>query len=338
MAATFNPATAYTLPQLAQFYDPSGKHVALINMLTKDDIILQHMKWMMSNMVDGHKTGIVTKIPEPMLRRFYQGIKYTKSGSAMVKDTMAQLADRWGIDVSLLELYEGNETQAQVRTAEGQLHVEGLQQSCMKYILYGNTKLKPDEPTGFFPRLYTTKLKTVIDAKGTNDGHMTSMLYVVWGEDACMGIYPKNTKAGIQHKDLGIMDVYDDNGDPYEAVVDQWKWNFGLCCKDHRKFSAVRNIDTAVLEKNYGDSGYVDLIKLGLRAKNAVTTHSNARERGNFYVSETVYEALAEQAADPKRVHLRYGEAENIKNVLMLHGRPVRQLDSILETETQVSA
>ena len=47
--------------------------------------------------------------------------------------------------------------------------------------------------------------------------------------------------------------------------------------------------------------------------------------------------ALELQASDAGNVQLMYGELFNSKNIPFLHGRPVRQCDAILSTQTALS-
>jgi hypothetical protein len=159
---------------------------------------------------------------------------------------------------------------------------------------------------------------------------------IVWGKDAVFGVYPKNMPAGIQTEDLGKFQALDADGKQFTAIGDEWKWNLGLAVADWSAAVRICNIEVADLYLASTETDYIDLRKLTIQAKNKIKP--GMRGRMQWYVSETVMNALEMQNGDPTAVHLRYGQLLDSKEVLMLHGKPVFQCDGLLETEELVPA
>jgi len=336
MAATFNTANAYTLAEFAEFYDDDGKLSTLINLLKQDNPILDHALWKQGNREDGHKAKMVTKLPTVSFRKLYGGTPYSKSGIATVKEPTRQIASRWGVDVDEMQMYEGSDAQNAFRFQEGENHIEAMRQFAVNQMIYGNPDADADQLRGLAARMPYKDSPNVIDGEGTGTG-CTSMYGVVWGDNEFFGFFPKNMKAGIQHEDLGRHDAYDENGDPYRAVGDEWKWNMGFFLKDWRCAVRICNLKVAYLNiTDDTDANYIDLRVLTIRAKNKIP--SGKRGRLKWYVSEAVMNALEIHAGSKNQIHLRYGEWEKSSEILKLHGKPVFECDAISENESALIA
>lgn len=336
MAHDYNSAEVYTLSELGQFYEEDGRLSTLINYLVKDDPILADIKWKEGNQTDGHKLKIVTKVPTPQFRRLYQGTKRTKSGVATVKETTRQTSDRWEIDVDELRMYEGSEAQNAFRMQEGQRHIEGMQMFVTDQLFYGNPNADIDELRGLAARYPYKDAPNVVDAGGTT-GNQCSIWAVVWGPQEVFGFYPKNMKAGIQHEDLGTYDAHDENGDPFRVVGDEWKWNLGFTVANWRACARLCNIQVANLSiTDPADANYIDLGDLTIDLKNKIPR--KMRKRIRFYAPNCVMTALEKQARKDSNVYLTYGEWQESKEILKMHGQPVFECDSLLENETVLGA
>ena len=335
MTATFNAATAYTLAEFAQYYEDDGTLSNCINLLKQDNPILDHAMFKAGNQTDGFKGKMVTKLPDANFRRLYGGTPYSKSGVATVKEPTRQISSRWGVDADEIRMYEGTDAQNAFRMQEGENHIEAMRQFAVNQMFYGNPNADAGNLRGLAARMPYSDSPNVIDAGGTLDG-CTSIFGVVWGDNEFFGFFPKNMKAGIQHEDLGMHDAYDDNGDPYRAVGDEWKWNLGFFLKDWRCAVRIANIKVANLVHDSDHVDFIDLRKLTITAKNKIP--SGKRGRMKWYVSEAVMNALEMQAGDPKSIHLRYGDWNNSEEILKLHGKPVFQCDGISENESALTA
>lgn len=317
-----------TLAELEDFYkgQPAGDIIELMNQ-TND--ILNDVPWMESNQSDGHLTRIRTGLPEVYWRRLYQGTPPSKSQWSQVKEGCGILEALMELDVEETKLY-ADKLNA-FRMSESKAFTEAMRQKVAKTLFYGDNNVTPDEFNGLSMRYPGKTSPHVVDAGGTG-AKCTSMWLVSWGAQTVHGLYPKGSQGGFEHKDMGEYVTNDDNGRKFEVLGDKYNWRCGLTVRDWRSVVRIANIDTTKLGLSYGESGFVDLQKLTIMAKNMMP--EMMRSKAIWYCNQDVMTALEMQAIDPKGVHLTYGEFFDSKGVPILHGRPVRQCDAIISTES----
>lgn len=317
---------ARTLAEWGQHFDPDGKNVAnVIELLDETNEILDDIPWKEGNEMNGHTSTIRTGLPSPTWRKLYQGVQPTKSKVGKVTDTCGMMEQRAEIDVDLFNL---NGASSAYRLTEAHAHMEGMNQELATMIFYGDTATNPERFMGLAPRYAFSDSPNVIDAGGTGND-CTSIWLVVWGEDGACGLFPKGSKAGLEHNDLGEYDAFDENQARYRVIGDQYKWKPGLTVKDWRCVVRIANVDTGNLDAT-------DLQKLMIKAKNLIP--ASKRGRAIWYMNETIQTALEIAANDKNNVHFRYGEYLDSKEILMAHGKPVRQCEAILNTEAALTA
>ena len=129
--------------------------------------------------------------------------------------------------------------------------------------------------------------------------------------------------------------TFDEDGKKFQCVGDLYTWKCGLALRDWRAVVRICNLDSTKLSLRKGESGFIDLQALTIRAKNMMPPH--LRDRAVWYCNQDVLMALELQATDAGNVHLVYGEYFASKAVPNLHGRPIRQCDAILSTEAVLS-
>ncbi len=336
MAGTpnINDTLVRTLGEWGQFFKQDGSPNHIIELMDQENSILDDVKWLEANARDGHTTTIRNGLPEVYWRRLYKGIPPSKSKVSQIKDVCGMLEARSMIDVKMLEL---NQSQARAyRAAEAKAFMEGMRQKLATTLIYGNLESNPDGFHGLDPRYAHKNAPNVIDAGGSTADKCTSMWGAVWGENEVHGIFPKDSQAGLKHKPLSEQDVYDADGNAYRGVGDLFEWNVGLTVRDWRCVVRICNIDTTKLTLEKGQTGFVDLHRLTVRAKNLIPVEK--RNRMIWYVNQDLMTALELQSTDSGYLHLVYGDLFRSKNVPFVHGCPVRQLDAILSTENPLAA
>ena len=319
-----------TLPELEQFYKgtPAGDVIELMNQ-TND--ILDDVQWMESNQSDGHLTRIRTGLPEVYWRRLYQGTPPSKSQWSQVKEGCGMLEALMELDIAETELY--GDKAKQFRLSEALAFAEAMRQKVATTLFYGNSNSKPDEFNGLAMRYPAKDSPNVIDAGGTSGG-MTSAYLVCWGANTCHGLYPKGSTGGLDHRDLGAYMAQDADGRKFEVVGDKHTWKCGLTVRDWRAVVRLANIPVENLTKRKGESGFIDLQQLTVMAKNKMP--QTMRDKAIWYCNADLLTALELQSTDAGNVHLVYGEYFGSRAVPNLHGRPIRQCDAILSTETVI--
>ena len=320
-----------TLAEWRQFFKENGQAHEVLELMDQDNSINDDIPWMEANHKDGHVSVIRTSLLTIYWRRLYKGVPNSKSGVSQVKDATAMMEARNNIDTKLLRI-QGDQAAA-YRAQEDRGFMEAFRQKLATSLFYGDSNSNPDEFNGLAMRYPTKTSPNVVDGGGSGSA-CTSMWGIVWGATDVHGIFPNGSKAGLSHRVLPEQDVNDADGNPYRAVASLFEWDCGLTVRDWRSVIRICNIDTTKLTLKKGDSGFVDLHRLTIVAKNKVPTAKRARLV--WYCNQDVMTALELQASDAGNVQLMYGELFDSKNVPFLHGRPVRQCDAILSTEAAI--
>lgn len=326
-----------TLMDIAAAMDPQGGIADVAELLTQTNEILLDMPWFEGNMPTGHKASVRTGIPSAIWRQFYQGVPPSKSQRAQITDACAMLETRSEVDAKEANL---NGNQAAFRLSEAKAFVEGMNQTFCDSLLYGNTAVNPERFNGLAPRfssLSAGNAQNIIDAGGTGSDN-TSIYLVVWGKETVHGIFPKGSKAGLQHKDLGEIDAFDANNQRFRALADLWQWDCGLHVKDWRYIVRICNIDTSNLVT---EAGAADLTKLMVRAMARIPFANMGT--AVFYANRTVKEMLSIQALNKSATALsisdalrQFGGVEVAIQELRFLGVPMRTVDRLTTTEARV--
>lgn len=331
--------TVRTLADWGSYFKSNGQPYDIIELMDMENTILDDIMWREASDYDGHRTGVRTGLPMVYWGQLYKGIPVSKSEVAVIKDPTGRLEARSVIDARFQELYQSKFKA--YRFQEAKAFMEAMRQELSTAIFYGDIKDNPLAIHGLSPRYAFRNAPHVVDAGGTGN-NLTSIWGVVWGENEVTGIFPKDSVAGLVHKDLGMSDVVDDDGHEFSAFKDQFTWNVGLSTRDWRCTVRIANIDTTVLEVEKGQAGFIDLHRLTIKAKNFIPPEKRARMK--WYCNQEVMTALELQASDAGNVTLVYRKEDSrmagplfkSHTVTELHGCPVRQNDAILTTEEQL--
>lgn len=345
--ATLGTSGKVTLLDIAKSMDPDGSTSAVAELLTQTNEILLDMPWMEGNLPTGHKGTVRTGLPVAIWRQMYQGVPPSKSQRAQVEDACGNLEARSEVDKDVANL---NGNSSAFRLSEGEAFVEAMNQTMAQALVYGNTAVNPERFMGLAPRFSAIagagNAQNIIDAGGTGSIN-TSVWLVVWGKNTVTGIFPKGSKAGLFHEDLGLIDAFDANNNRYRAFADRWQWQPGLVVRDWRYVVRVCNIDSTDLTTQattQANTAATLVIKLMIRALARIP----AMGKGTpvFYANRTVKEMLSIQALDKSQNCLAFAPGVNQfgtvtpgnlgNGYLTFQGVPVRTVDQILSTEARV--
>lgn len=345
MATLPTKAGAVTLFDLAQGMDPDGKVARTINLLTQTSEVLTDMTWIEGNLPTGHKSVILTGLPVPVWRKLYQGVPPSKATRASVIDSIGMLEARSEVDI---DAYKLNGNSAAWRLAESGPFLEAMNQNMAETVVYGDAAVNPERFTGLSARyslLSAGNGGNIIDAGGTGSDN-TSVWLVCWGENTVTGIFPKGMPAGLDHRDLGEIDAFDELNNRYRAYADLWKWNAGLAVRDWRYVVRIANIDVSDLVGQTGtqaQTAATALVKLMVRAQALIPNPGMGRCA--FYANRTVKSFLQVAALDRSQNALSIQQSANqygnvrpggVQQDLNFFGTPVRTVDRILKTEARI--
>ena len=234
---------------------------------------------------------------------------------------------------------------ATYRASEARAQLEAFDQEFAKTAIYGSSS-NPAQFPGFFTRFNTTENNpnpannstNVLDAGGTGSTN-ASILLVDWSPRTVSFFYPKGSKAGIEHKDLGEQSAQSINygtgaGQSTDASPslmqvyrEYWSWKHGLAIMDWRYVVRIANIDVPSLLAKNG----CDILDLLIRAIHHIPNLRAGRPA--IYMNRTVFEMFDIQMRDAvqKGGQLKYEVVDGVE-IPVFRGIPVRLVDQMLLT------
>lgn len=321
---------AATLTDVAKRLDPNGKIDKIVELLAQTNPILQDMMFVEGNLPTGHRTTVRTGLPATTWRLLNYGVQPSKSTTAQVTDACGMLEAYAEVDKALADL---NGNTAEFRLSEDRAFIESMNQNMAETLFYGNTSLNPERFMGMAPR-YNDKSaangKNIIDAGGTQTDN-ASIWLMCWGENTVHGIYPKGSKAGLQHNDLGEQTLIDANGGKYQGYRTHYKWDTGLTLRDWRYCARIANLDVSDLSG--GSASAADIVKLLIKAVHRIPNLQMGRAA--IYMNRDIAEYLDVQAVEKPSLGIKVKETEGIY-WRDFRGIPIRECDALLNTESRV--
>ena len=332
--------TVKTLFEWGKGIDPDGKQAQTIQMLMETNEILEDMLFKEGNLPTGEQTTIQAGLPTVYYRLINQGTPTSSQTKVQVTENAAILSGRSQVDRDLATL-NGNINAYRMDEAES--FVSALSNAQADTLVNGSAA-NPAEYVGFLSRyndLSAANAVNILDAGGTGSDNM-SVLFVGWGKKSVFGVFPKGSKAGLEHEDLGLGDAFDSNNDRFRAYMDEWTWKNGLVVKDWRYVVRVANIDVSDLVgqvNTQASTSSTAIVKMMSRAIDRLPDLSSVKTA--FYVNRTAASHLRVAAMDKSQSAVTIEAGLNqfgatIHQMRFL-GHPVRITDALGTTEAQVT-
>lgn len=325
--------TKNNLLDVAKRLDPDGKIAKIVELLAQTNEILLDIPFKEANEKTSHLTTVRTGLPAVYWRLINQGVQPSKSTTAQIREGIGML-EAWSVcDVELAKL-SGNEKA--YRLSEAQAFLEAMNQEAAQTIFYGNSGTAPEEFNGLairYSSLSAANAQNIVDAGGTGSDN-ASIYLVCWGEQSVHGVYPQGSKAGLDHKDLGVQVEQNANGvtgAQMEVYKDKFSWKLGIALKDWRYVVRICNIDVSAL---VGGTG-ADLTYLLIKAIHRIPNKNIGK--CVVYMNRTVFEYLDIQRRDDVAAggQLDYAMVDG-KVIYSFRGIPIKISDALLETEARV--
>ena len=326
---------ALTLVDFAKRLDPDGKTPMIAELLAQNNEILTDMLFMEGNLPTGHRTTVRTGLPTVYWRLINQGVQPSKSTTAQVDEGIGMLESYSEVDRDLAEL---NGNVSSFRLSEAQAFIEAMNQEMASTFFYGNSGLDPEEFNGMSVRyndLSADNAQNIIVGGGSGADN-SSIWLCTWGSNTLHGIFPKGSKAGLQHEDLGLTTVEATAGiagSRMRAYLDHWQWKSGVALKDWRYTVRIPNIDISAL---VADVSAADLVELMIKATHRIPNLSNGG-KACFYMNRSVFQYLDIQRRSDVASggSLSYDVVDG-KRVASFRGIPIRICDALTEAEALV--
>ena len=329
-----------TLADWAKRSDPDGRVPIVAELLSQSNEILDDCVFKEGNLPTGERVIIRTGLPSVYFRALNQGIPGSKSTTAQVDEACAILEARSEVDKDLAML---NGNTAQFRLSEDTAFLEAMNQTQAETMFYGNPGTDPKKFLGLAPRygdLSADNSVNILDAGGTGSDN-ASVYLVVWGDQTVYCPFPKGSKAGLTHEDLGEQTVYNSDGTRLQAFATRYQWKNGLVVKDWRYVVRICNIDISDLLASANTqtaAASTNLVKLMARALYRIP--NMAMGRAAFYMNRTVHSGMSIAALDKSQNVLaiqqgltQFGTASSYLSFL---GVPLRRVDALINAEARV--
>lgn len=329
-------STNLSLAEVLKLTGADDKVMAVAELLAQTNEMIEDIPFMPTNHKTKHIVGIRTGLPTVYYRLLGRGVPNSKSRMTTVEETCALMEGYSEVDTEVARL---SGDVAGVRSNEDVAFIESMNQTFAGKFWYG-TAANPEEFVGMAARyssLSAANNDNIINAAGSGSDN-TSIWLIGWGPNSIYGLYPENTQAGIEHRDLGEDTVKDADGNNMQVFRTHYRWYHGLCVKDWRYAVRIANIDVSNL---VAESSAANLFKLMVSAIERIPAMGLVRPA--FYVNRTVREKFLHQAYNVSAVNsgLRIVDAVNQFGMqtkeLQFQGIPVRKSDQILTTEAAVA-
>ncbi|MEN9709578.1 major capsid protein [Caudoviricetes sp.] len=332
--------TNLTLADWAKRTDPDGRIPIVAELLSQSNEVLEDCVFKEGNLPTGERVVIRTGLPTVYWRALNQGIPSSKSTTAQVDEACGILEARSEVDKDLAML---NGNTAQFRLSEDTAFLEAMNQTQATTLFYGNPATDPKQFLGLATRYSDSSAangQNILKAGGSGSDN-TSIYLVVWGDQTVYCPFPKGSKAGLIHEDLGEQTVYNSDGTRLQALATRYQWKNGLVVKDWRYVVRICNIDVSDLIGQTGSqasTASTAIIKLMARALYRIP--NMAMGRACFYMNRTVHSGLSIAALDKSQYVLKINEGLSQFGTpyswLSFLGIPLRRVDAILNAEALV--
>jgi len=322
--ATLNLTNQLGLVELAKRKGPKGNLLAIAEVLTEDNEILQDGVWVEANDTASHKSVKRASLPSGSWRKLNDGVGKEASETIEVVDTIGMLETWSEVDVDLVKMAPNP---AKFRSDESLAFVEGLGQHLADTLFYGNANVDTEEFTGLAPRLADASLPNVYDAGGSG-ADLTSIFLVQWGVTKTHLIYPKGSSTmGVEHTDMGIDRVSGQTSNTtFRAYVDHYQVKAGLVVRDDRRIARIANIQTSGTSNIFDEDDLITALnKMPKRGQGAM-----------IYCNTTILTQMDIAAKDKTNVNYGLGNIWGVPT-MTFRGVPVRLCDAILDSESQVT-
>lgn len=299
-----------------------GEVLDIANVLTEYNEIFLDAVFREANSNTHHIHNRSLSLPAGAWRQINRGVPAESAQSQQISEGIGMLESISNIDEALIEL---SGSRLAFRQGEDNLFLEGMSQSFADAWLYGNISVDPEEINGLATRYNAYALPNVESAGG--DGSTTSVWLVQWGWDRCFFVYPKgHPTAGLGSEDMGRRYVSDGTNE-FLAWTTHFKQKAGFVGRDNRCVQRICNIEPSGVANIFDP----DIL---VRRLNAM----KQRGRGAIiYANETVLSQMDIDAMDKSNVLYTpsgpYGD-----DITHFRRRPIRLVESILDTETALAA
>jgi hypothetical protein len=336
-----------TLIDIVQNYssaDAGARFVLPKRVLDRMTPLIRIIPMKASNNILSNIATRTNSLPIASTRRWNEGIKATKSVNDPLNDPIALFEDYSEVDRDLWEIQ--NDPNAW-RSDQDMNHVEALFQLLESTLWYGNLANSPGAFNGLATRFNNLESYPNGDSSwqpnvwngGATSGNVTSAWMIEFGDDTVYGIYPPNTPAGLNVRDLGEMTKELPSGTGsmgssymYQVLRTMLRWYMGIQIADERCVQRICNINPTILSTGNFDEN------IFIAAKNQLPRAGEAP--GTVILVNRALKTQIDIRAVSQKINTYFTPPSNGtmdvfgKAVTQFQGIPIYTAEKILSTET----
>lgn len=322
-----------TLETIAKSLNPDGTIAMPADIVSQQNDILRDAPYLEGNLPDGHRSTVLSELPEAYWYRYYRGSIASHSVKQQITDDIGHLQSRSRIDY---EEARFNGLSQKWRLAEDQPHIQSVGEQAATTIFYGDHQNSLDEFNGLAQRyssLTGNMEDQIIDCGGTT-GNLTSLWLIGWGENTVNLRYPKNQPQTdvVKTTDLGVRTIDRSDDYSYEVMETKYDMKMGLSVKNYQYVVRLCNIPVGSLTA--AGSTY-DLWTYLIEMTERIKSLNGVMPR--FYMNRRLRSWLTKQAFNKSNIQLSPVELANGERPMGFQGIPFRRCDAILNTEDVVA-
>lgn len=325
--ATLNDQLDHSLVELANRMQ--DKRLQEILLMAADNELLGDMRFKAANGGMKHKESTFENLP---VAEFGPLGGFYGSGKADARQVEEDVAHMKVYSKVPVDIAKASGNPASYRRQEDMAVVEGLTQQATEEMIYGNRNTNAFEPLGLANRLNALSLDNVHDAGGTS-GNLTSVYVIKQDPRAFFGIYRQGQNAGINIRDLGEdTEVDSDTGKERQIYRTLFEWELGFMVRDPRVVHRIANIP--VPSSDLDETAFAKWQHILIRVMNTIPGRNASSMR--IYANSDVLTQM--DIMNYTKGNANY-TVQNIDGQLVNSFRnvPIRRVDAILSTESQVS-
>lgn len=315
--------TGLTLIEVVKRHDPNGDMATIVDALMQQNDILQDAVWREANDRFGNKATRWAKEPSGTWRKLTSGVAKERGETVEMYDTIGMLDTISKSDIEIINAFRNPK---QARNDEAMAFIRGLGKTMASTMIYGSTATDPEKFNGLAIRMDAIAATANVINEGGTGSDLCSIFVVDWGVDTVHMLYPLNSKAGLEHTDMGVQLVAATSTTDYRAYVDYFSWKAGLAVKNPKSVGRIANIESTGTTNIFDEDNLITLL-------NRMTKGPGRR----IYCNQTVLTQMEIRAKD--KTNINYTKADGIAPGMNLFfkGVPIRQVDQIVITEAALS-
>lgn len=312
-----------TLAEVTKRLHPSEKKLAdIAEILEESNEVLNDLKFIEANNITSHVTTLRDRLPEANVRMLNEHVGSATTDVRQVEEHIAMLAVYSTVDKKQVEL-SGDKSGLLMGEIRG--FIEGMGQQAADLLFYGNRADNAGEVNGLANRYSSLSMPNVWDNGGSSN--RTSIWVLQHDLDKFHGVYPRGSKAGLDHRDLGEQTDTNSDGKHMQVLRHYFTWDMGIVVRNYKAVQRIANVDSTTTSSFAFDNSLIKALnQMPKRGKGSV-----------IYVNRDVFTMMDIYAKD--KTNMAYGSIQDAagQEVTTFRGIPVRLVESLLSTEDAVS-